>query len=119
MASRTRSSNGTWHVTHDDPRHYGTSERLSSINLLSLDWQQGGTCEDDSNPNRWFRHGGNWYDLRETCFYCPVKDECLEWAVQNDEAGFWGGYTRAERRELKVVWDGFERVKENTTRTRM
>lgn len=32
------------------------------------------------------------HQTRETlCRRCPVAEECLNWAVSNDEPGFWGG----------------------------
>jgi WhiB family transcriptional regulator, redox-sensing transcriptional regulator len=35
------------------------------------------------------------------CDRCPVKPECLEWALQHDEEGVWGGTSEATRRSLK------------------
>ena len=36
------------------------------------------------------------------CWLCPVKDECLEWALASDQrAGIWGGLTEEERRNLR------------------
>jgi WhiB family redox-sensing transcriptional regulator len=36
------------------------------------------------------------------CWLCPVKDECLEWALATDQrAGIWGGLTEEERRDLR------------------
>jgi WhiB family redox-sensing transcriptional regulator len=32
------------------------------------------------------------------CFRCPVRVECLEFAIARDEIGVWGGMTTAERR---------------------
>jgi WhiB family redox-sensing transcriptional regulator len=34
------------------------------------------------------------------CKDCPVKLECLQHALDNDEAGIWGGTTEKERRSL-------------------
>jgi WhiB family transcriptional regulator, redox-sensing transcriptional regulator len=35
------------------------------------------------------------------CNACPVRDTCLEWAIQNGERyGVWGGTTEQERRRL-------------------
>jgi WhiB family redox-sensing transcriptional regulator len=31
---------------------------------------------------------------------CPVKDECLEWALANDERGVWAGTSERERRYI-------------------
>lgn len=37
---------------------------------------------------------------REICSRCPVKPECLEWALKHDEQGVWGGTSEATRRSL-------------------
>lgn len=34
------------------------------------------------------------------CSVCPVRAECLEWAVRTDQVGLWGGLTDKERRRL-------------------
>ncbi len=38
---------------------------------------------------------------RVICGGCPVVKECLEYAVEHDCEGVWGGTTAAERRALK------------------
>ena len=36
------------------------------------------------------------------CLTCDVRDECLEYALGNDERfGIWGGMSERERRKLK------------------
>jgi WhiB family redox-sensing transcriptional regulator len=36
------------------------------------------------------------------CATCPVRDECLEWAIATrQEDGVWGGMTDNERRRLR------------------
>lgn len=35
---------------------------------------------------------------RRMCAGCPYKQPCLEWAVEHDEMGIWGGTTAKERR---------------------
>ncbi len=40
---------------------------------------------------------------RAVCSYCPVRDECLQHAVDHDERyGIWGGLTGRERRLATV-----------------
>jgi len=37
------------------------------------------------------------------CSDCPCRDECLMWALKNDEKGIWGGQTERQRtRYLRV-----------------
>ncbi|GAC1375553.1 MAG: WhiB family transcriptional regulator [Acidimicrobiales bacterium] len=39
---------------------------------------------------------------KSVCATCPVRDECLEWAIQTrQEDGVWGGLTDTERRRLR------------------
>ena len=39
---------------------------------------------------------------KEICSECPVREECLEHALDNNEEyGVWGGTTELERRALK------------------
>ncbi len=39
--------------------------------------------------------------LRVICNACPVKAECLDYAVRNLEFGFWGGKSEEERKSLR------------------
>ena len=57
-------------------------------------------CVDDEAffPER----GGSTYEAKKLCKICPVKDECLEYALERDESwGVWGGTSEKERRKLK------------------
>lgn len=39
---------------------------------------------------------------RRICKACPVRRECLAYAIENNEQhGVWGGYQTRERRKLK------------------
>lgn len=42
------------------------------------------------------------------CAFCPVKPECLQHALDNDEDGYWGGTTKAQR---LAITSGRHRVK--------
>jgi len=39
---------------------------------------------------------------KRICANCPVRDECLEWAIERDERGIWGGLTEPERRRYQA-----------------
>ena len=61
------------------------------------------------NPNNaetFYPHigGGNQADTRyakRLCAVCPVRLNCLQWALDNDERdGIWGGLAANERQEL-------------------
>ena len=39
---------------------------------------------------------------KKVCLTCDVRDDCLEYALMNDERfGIWGGLSERERRKLK------------------
>lgn len=41
-------------------------------------------------------------DAKAVCRSCPVRQECLRWALDNgQDAGVWGGLDETERRALK------------------
>ncbi len=38
------------------------------------------------------------------CAACPVRDDCLSWALwQGERYGVWGGMTEQERRLLRLI----------------
>jgi hypothetical protein len=57
-----------------------------------------------TDPELWFQeHGTSSYRIaRALCNRCPVRAQCLEYAVKNqEEFGMWGGMSPYERRLLK------------------
>lgn len=45
--------------------------------------------------------GGNPAAARATCAKCPVRVQCLQWAIDNREAqGIWGGMSPTERKAI-------------------
>ena len=39
-------------------------------------------------------------DAKKVCAMCPVRTDCLNWAIEHDETeGVWGGMGPAERRK--------------------
>jgi WhiB family transcriptional regulator, redox-sensing transcriptional regulator len=38
---------------------------------------------------------------RTICSTCPVKKECLDYAIKNECHGFWGGTTDSERKKIR------------------
>ena len=72
-------------------------------------WQQRGLCrEADAEiffPPTTFEHKPE-REAREArakaiCQRCPVRSECLDWALETREPhGVWGGYSESERKAL-------------------
>ena len=38
---------------------------------------------------------------KKICRTCPYTVQCLEWAIEHDERGIWGGTTERDRRVMK------------------
>ena len=56
--------------------------------------------QDDPEGYTRGRRYENERGAKAVCFKCPVRLDCLEYAVRNDVAGIWGGTTESERRRI-------------------
>lgn len=67
-----------------------------------LAWQDLALCAQ-TDPEAFFpEKGGSTREAKRVCAACEVRDECLEYALANDERfGIWGGLSERERRKLK------------------
>jgi WhiB family redox-sensing transcriptional regulator len=67
-----------------------------------LEWKQLGLCPQ-VDPDMWFpERGSSVKEAKRICRDCPVRAQCLEYALDNDERfGVWGGLSERERRKLK------------------
>lgn len=66
-------------------------------------WEHQAACRG-SNPDLWFLddNTGSYREARQVCAACPVRTECLAWALEtNTEHGLWGGLNPIERRRLR------------------
>ncbi|MEU0119265.1 WhiB family transcriptional regulator [Streptomyces bobili] len=71
------------------------------------DWRQRAACRQE-DPELFFPIGTSGPALLQTeqakavCRRCPVRAQCLEWALETDQSlGVWGGTSETERRALK------------------
>lgn len=68
------------------------------------DWRHREACRD-LDPELFFPLGTSDANLlqidaaKRICRTCPVREPCLEWALNTGDAGVWGGTTEAERRK--------------------
>ena len=76
--------------------------RVSEAN--PMDWAEQARCQDE-DPDLFFPIGESPESIEMTrqakaiCGMCGVRDQCLEWALENDQAlGIWGGLSEIERR---------------------
>ena len=67
-----------------------------------LSWQDKALCAQ-TDPEAFFpEKGGSTREAKRICMGCEVKQECLEYALMQDERfGIWGGLSERERRRLK------------------
>jgi len=73
----------------------------------SYGWRQQAICRD-TDPDLFFPVGTTGQALvqieraREVCNQCPVKRDCLEFALEtNQDSGIWGGTSEEERRAIR------------------
>ena len=74
----------------------------STGTLEEAGWQERALCAQ-TDPEAFFpEKGGSTREAKKVCLTCDVRDECLEYALMNDERfGIWGGLSERERRKLK------------------
>ena len=94
-----------------DYKASNSAPRSRSGRSMSLDdlfgaaeqeWQEQALCAQ-TDPEAFFpEKGGSTREAKRICQACAVRDECLEYALLNDERfGIWGGLSERERRRLK------------------
>lgn len=79
--------------------------RKSLLSLLAFapaePWMSESLCAQ-TDPETFFpEKGGTTRLAKRVCAACPVREECLAYAVDNQERhGIWGGLSERERRKL-------------------
>ncbi|MFI6103770.1 WhiB family transcriptional regulator [Streptomyces sp. NPDC093595] len=70
-------------------------------------WRNAAACRTE-DPDLFFPIGTGGPAMLQTeaaktvCRRCPVRQQCLEWALENNQdTGVWGGLGEAERRTLR------------------
>lgn len=65
------------------------------------DWDSRGRCVGE-DPDLFFpSHGDPGTKARAICAACAVRSQCLDYAVEADEYGIWGGLDQVQRRNMK------------------
>lgn len=79
-------------------QRYSADEALDE----AMSWQEQALCAQ-TDPEAFFpEKGGSTREAKRICVGCEVKQECLDYALANDERfGIWGGLSERERRRLK------------------
>lgn len=65
-------------------------------------WQEEANCLG-ADPDLFFpERGASTREAKEVCRGCPVRLDCLEYSlVNNEKFGIWGGLSERERRRLR------------------
>ncbi|MFC8426288.1 WhiB family transcriptional regulator [Streptomyces sp. NPDC057236] len=70
-------------------------------------WRERAACRTE-DPDLFFPIGTSGPALMQTeqakavCRHCPVREQCLQWALDTGQSiGVWGGTSETERRALK------------------
>lgn len=68
---------------------------------VELTWRDDALCAE-TDPESFFpEKGGSTREAKRICGSCPVRAECLEYALTHGERfGIWGGLSERERRRL-------------------
>ena len=80
----------------------------------NLNWQKDALCAKPSNRKYidWFFDSDieKKYAAKNMCFQCPVRSQCLQWALEHRQIwGVWGGKDEVDiRRALSVSYLGEE-----------
>jgi WhiB family transcriptional regulator, redox-sensing transcriptional regulator len=72
-----------------------------SVNTGRASWMDLASCAE-SDPEAWFpEKGGSVREAKAICMTCPVRANCLEYALDHREAfGIWGALSEHERRAV-------------------
>ena len=83
-------------------RKAGEMQRITTKLLQPVEWQTHARCHE-VDPEIFFpERGGSSKAARAVCNQCSVRDQCLEYALNNKEQfGIWGGTSERERRRLR------------------
>lgn len=67
------------------------------------EWTLDALCAQ-ADPESWFPEvGGSAVYPKRVCRRCPVRADCLEYALEHDERfGIYGGYSEHERSQMSV-----------------
>lgn len=66
------------------------------------EWMLDAKCLD-ADPEAFFpEKGGSTREAKRICAACPVREDCLDHALlQEERFGIWGGYSERERRRMR------------------
>lgn len=67
------------------------------------DWVKGAVCSETDPEIFHPEKGGSTRPAKAICGGCPVRAQCLQYALEhNEQFGVWGGLSERDRREFKT-----------------
>lgn len=90
-------------MSHTPPRvHTRRTTGLALLVEAPPEWTRDAVCAQ-TDPEAFFpEKGDSTRPAKRICAACPVRAECLAYALDHDERfGVWGGLSAVERRRLK------------------
>lgn len=93
-------------------QHKMMKDFIQSFHNGDLDWQHLALCAE-TDPDAFFpEEGGSQRIPKEICNSCPVRLQCLEHAIRNNEThGVWGGLSPRDRQKIRKQRLGFAVVR--------
>ncbi len=77
-------------------------EHPATSTARAVEWQTDALCAQ-TDPEAFFPDkGGSTLNAKKICDSCDVTEDCLEYALENNEkGGIWGGLAERERQALR------------------
>jgi WhiB family redox-sensing transcriptional regulator len=97
--------------TPPEPQGGTAGHYTAVVSEGEFDWAAKAACKD-IEPRLFFPSRGEDAEPgKQVCRSCPVRVECLEYAVEHREQhGIWGGYSERERRQMRKFRAASRRV---------
>ena len=81
----------------------GAQVGLADLHVGHQTWREQANCATVGPEPFYVDKGGSNREAKMVCAACPVRQECLDYAMANDERhGLWGGLSERERHRLRT-----------------
>jgi WhiB family redox-sensing transcriptional regulator len=104
---RSKLTDAGWSAATGEPMAKSQDDDDEGAPVLALKqlwppWMEDAVCAQ-TDPESFFpEKGGSTREAKKVCLTCDVREQCLKYALDNDERfGIWGGLSERERRKLK------------------
>lgn len=75
---------------------------IEALALDDLSWQDQSSCRGADADLFFPERGASTRKAKAICTACNVREQCLEFAIQQSEKfGIWGGLSERERRKIR------------------